>query len=385
MDKIAYFDNAATTFPKPEVVYEFMDKFYRSCGVNVGRGQYKLASKAHFITEETRNLLLELFHCENKKVVFSASATESINVVLQGLITKNTKNIYISPFEHNSITRTLHYLKNKYTFNIYQLKVNKETLEYDFDEIKKQFKENIPDFLIMSHGSNVCGLISPIEKIFSESKKYNCINIADICQTAGLIDIDLSSNIYDVAVFAGHKTLYGPFGVSGMIFKDSLNIKPLLYGGTGIDSANQDLPKEIPSRYEVGSHNIMGISGLNASLKWIKSEGIDNILRRERNNFIKLHKLLKEYSNLKIIGFKDFDSHVGVISCEFDNYTSDEIGRVLNKFNVGVRTGLHCSPLAHKFLGTFPSGTVRFSVSYFNSDEDFKQLREALSYIQDNS
>ncbi|MGB0405617.1 MAG: aminotransferase class V-fold PLP-dependent enzyme, partial [Fusobacterium sp.] len=267
MDKIAYFDNAATTFPKPEVVYKFMDEFYRSCGVNVGRGQYKLASKAHFLAEETRSLLLELFHCENKKVIFSASATESINLVLQGLITEKIKNVYITPFEHNSITRTLHYLKNKYNFNIYELEVNKETLEYKFEEIDKQFEKNIPDVLVMSHGSNVCGLISPLEKIFLESKKYNCINIVDICQTAGLIDIDLSSDIYDVAVFAGHKTLYGPFGVSGMIFKDCLNIKPLLYGGTGIDSANQDLPKDIPSRYEVGSHNIMGISGLNASLK----------------------------------------------------------------------------------------------------------------------
>ncbi|MFK4784754.1 aminotransferase class V-fold PLP-dependent enzyme [Fusobacterium sp. MFO224] len=385
MDKIAYFDNAATTFPKPEIVYKFMDEFYRSCGVNVGRGQYKLASKAHFLTEETRSLLLELFHCENKKVIFSGSATESINLVLQGLITEKIKNVYITSFEHNSITRTLHYLKNKYNFNIYELEINKETLEYKFEEIDKQFEKNIPDILVMSHGSNVCGLISPLEKIFLESKKYNCINIADICQTAGLIDIDLSSDIYDVAVFAGHKTLYGPFGVSGMIFKDSLNIKPLLYGGTGIDSANQGLPKDIPSRYEVGSHNIMGISGLNASLKWIKEIGINNISLKEKNNFIRLFKLLKEYSNIRIIGFKDFDSHVGVISCEFDNYTSDEIGKVLDKFNVGVRTGLHCSPLAHKFLGTFPSGTVRFSVSYFTSDEDFKQLREALSYIQDNS
>lgn len=385
MDRIAYFDNAATTFPKPEEVYKFMDDFYRNCGVNVGRGQYKLASKAHFITEETRNLLLELFNCENKKVVFSSSATESINLILQGLISEKTKNIYITPFEHNSITRTLHYLKSKHNFKVHQLEVNRETLEYNLEEIEKNFKENLPDILIMSHGSNVCGLISPLEKIFLESKKYNCINIADICQTAGLIDISLSSDIYDAVIFAGHKTLYGPFGISGMIFKESLNIKPLLYGGTGIDSANQDLPKDIPSRYEVGSHNIVAISGLNASLKWIKSVGIESIFKKEKNNFIRLYKLLKEFSNIRLVGFKDFDSHVGVISCEFKNYTSDEIGKVLNKFNIGVRTGLHCSPLAHEFLGTFPSGTVRFSVSYFNSDSDFEQLKEALNFIEENS
>lgn len=385
MEKIFYFDNAATTFPKPNEVYDFMNEYYRNNGVNVGRGQYSLASKANFLVEETRNLLLEFFNCNNEKVVFTSSATEAINICLQGLNWKNIKNIYISPFEHNSITRTLHFLKKKYDVNVSLLEVEKKTLKYDLEKIKFQFMNVKPDIVIISQVSNVCGLIAPVEEIFTLSKKYNSINIVDTCQSAGLVDINLGNEIYDIGIFAGHKTIYGPLGVGGFILKNNLNIAPLLYGGTGLDSANQELPKEIPSRFEVGSQNILSISGLNVALKWIKSISINNIREKEEKNKKTLYEILKNYSNIEILGIKNIDNNVGVISCNFKNYSSDEIGRVLNKFNIAVRTGLHCSPIAHKFLGTFPQGTVRFSVGYFTEEKDFEELRKALKYIKENS
>lgn len=385
MEKIYYFDNAATTFPKPNEVYDFMDKFYRENGVSVGRGQYSLAAKANFLANETRDLILNFFNCPNKKVIFTSGATEAINICLQGINFKERKNIYLSPFEHNSITRTINFLSKKYDINVHILNVDKKTLTYDMEKIEKQFILNNPDTVIISHISNVCGLIAPVEKIFTLSKKYNSLNIIDTCQSAGIIDVNIGSDIFDIGIFAGHKTLYGPFGIGGLIIKNSLEITPLLYGGTGLNSASQELPEEIPEKYEVGSQNILSISGLNRSLKWIKEISIETFRKKEEENKYRLLEILKKYSNIEIIGFKNKDKNSGVISCNFKNYSADEMGKILNKFNIAVRTGLHCSPSAHKFLGTFPGGTVRFSTGYFNTEKDFEHLEEVLTYIKENS
>lgn len=382
MSKITYFDNAATTYPKPEEVYSFMDTFYRECGVNVGRGQHKLSAKANALMEETRELLLELFHCSNKNVIFTSTATEAINLVLNGLDIPTNANVYISPFEHNAVTRMLHHLKNIINFNIEILSVDINSFSYNVNEIENQFDQKAPFCCIISHASNVCGAIAPIDDIFAISKKYNSINIVDMCQTAGLIDTDLSSDNYDYAVFEGHKTLYGPMGIGGVIAKSSINIPPLIYGGTGIESANQDMPNLVPVKYEAGSYNILAISGLNASLKWLKGIGIKNVYAKEQQLTKKLIDIIENYENITIIKPKDM---TGVVSCVFDNYSSDNIGQVLNDKNIAVRTGLHCAPYAHKFLKTFPAGTVRFSISYFNDDEDFKTLDNALQYIEENS
>lgn len=382
MDKTAYFDNAATTFPKPEEMYVFMDKFYRECGVNVGRGQHKLSAMANALMEETRELLLKLLHCENKKAIFTSTATEALNLIIKGLDIPNGACVYISPFEHNAVTRTLHYLKKTKKFDIEILIVDKTTLEYNSGEIERQFMSKKPYCVIVSHASNVCGAVAPIFEIFSAAKKFNAVTIADMCQTTGLVDTDISSDVFDYAVFEGHKTLYGPMGIGGFIAKSDIKLSPLIYGGTGIESANQDMPDEIPTKYEAGSHNIQAIAGLNAALKWIDKTRISEIYGREQRNRSRLIELLKKYDNITVIEPKN---SIGVVSCNFDNYSSDSIGNVLSERNIAVRTGLHCAPYAHKFLGTFPAGTVRFSVGYFNTDEDFEMLEKALDYIEDNS
>ncbi len=382
MDKIAYFDNAATTFPKPEEVYLFMDKFYRECGVNVGRGQHILSARANALMEETRELILSLFHCENKKVVFTPTATEALNLIINGLNIPDGACMYISPFEHNAVTRTLHNLQQRTRFDVELLEVDKGTLEYDIGKIANQFAVRKPYCVIISHASNVCGAIAPLSDIFSLAKKYDAITIVDMCQTAGLIDIDISSDNFDYIVFEGHKTLYGPMGIGGFVAKSNIQLQPLIYGGTGIESANQDMPNDIPTKYEAGTHNIQAIAGLNAALKWLKSTGIENVFAREKFNKSRLVECLKQHVNISVIEPK---SSIGVVSCVFNNYSSDSIGQVLSNNDVAVRTGLHCAPFAHRFLGTFPAGTVRFSVSYFNSDEDFKMLDKALSYIEENS
>ena len=384
MEHIAYFDNAATTFPKPDCVYDYSNQFYRTCGVNVGRGQHYLAAKAASVVKEARTELKDLLHCPNKQVVFTNSATEALNMILQGLTIHEGGNIYISPFEHNAVTRILHHLQQNEKINVIQLAVDKQTLHYDLHAIENQFLEATPHWVVITHASNVCGVVAPIKEICQAAKKSNAITIIDMSQTAGLVDIDLALDIYDFAVFAGHKTLYAPFGIAGFISSFKYKPMPILFGGTGFDSANPNMPNTIPEMYEVGSPNICAIAGLLSAIRWIKQIGIENIRAQETKNKEKLMELLREYSNIKIIEPMNTDS-IGVVSCLFDGYSSDSIGQVLSQQSVAVRTGLHCAPYAHKFLGTFPSGTVRFSVSYFNSDEDFDVLRNALDYIEENS
>ena len=381
---MVYFDNAATTYPKPETVYAFMDEFYRECGVNVGRGQHDMANKASKIYADTKQLIKELFNCHDKEVVFTSSATESLNIVLQGIKWSDNCTVYISPFEHNSVMRVLYYLQRIYKINIKQLIVKKDALEYNLEKIKYDFQDTKPDVVIMSHASNVCGLIAPIKEICDIAKEYNAVTIVDMAQTAGLIPTDLSQIKADYAVFAGHKTLYGGFGIGGLILDHTSALKPLMYGGSGIDSLSHTMPETVPERYEAGSRNIQAVAGLNSALKWVLEQGVDKIYSKEKEYTKKLIKLIKEFSNIKIIGFKDADSNIGVISCLFDGYSSDNIGQVLNEKGIAVRTGLHCSPVAHEFFGTSPEGTVRFSVGYFNTDEDLAKLREALEYIELN-
>ena len=379
-----YFDNAATTYPKPEQVYSFMNQFYRECGVNVGRGQHDMANRAYRLFAETKQLVKELLNCNDKEVVFTSSATEALNVILQGIKWDNDYTVYVSPFEHNSVMRVLYYLQDAYKINIKQLTVSKSTLLYDLEKIKYDFQENRPDVVVASHASNVCGLIAPIKEICILAKEYNAVTVIDMAQTAGLIPTNLSDIEVDFAVFAGHKMLYGGFGIGGIIMNSSVGVKPLIYGGTGIDSASRTMPETIPERYEAGSHNIQAIAGLNAALKWIMGIGVENIYAKEKEYTKRLVETISEFSNINLVGYKDNESNIGVISCVFDGYSSDNIGQVLNEQEIAVRTGLHCAPIAHKYLGTFPDGTVRFSVGYFNTDEDLRKLKNTLDYIELN-
>lgn len=381
-EHIAYFDNAATSFPKPEAVYRAMDDCARNYGVSMGRGQHLLSAKASHVADETRELLLQLFHCTNKKVVFTNTATEALNIILTSQIISEKCIVYISPFEHNAVTRTLHHIAENKHIKIRQLMVDSATLCYDIHAIQQQFQDEHPHCVIISHASNVTGAVAPIRDIFSLAKRYNSVTIADMCQTTGLIDTDISSSDFDYVVFAGHKTLYGPLGISGFICQYPEQLPPLIYGGTGIESANQDMPMSSPERFEAGSHSSIAIAGLNASVKWILDTGIQNVYEREQDNKRRLVELLTQYDNIRII---QAENQIGLISCLFNQYSSDEVGQVLSEQHIAFRSGLHCAPYAHRFINTFPAGTVRFSVGYFNTEDDFSMLDHALQYIYENS
>lgn len=377
---MAYFDNAATTFPKPECVYQQMDQFYRQIGGSVGRGNYGRAVSAKCLVDETRELLKSLLHCPTKQVAFEPTATLSLNIIIQGLIQAGAKNIYISPFEHNAVTRTLHHYEEVQQIQVHQLSATK-ALEYDLERIRYQFDSSKPDLVIVSHASNVIGLIAPVEDIFRIAKGYGAHTVLDMAQTAGLVDCNIGQELFDFAVFAGHKTLLGPTGISGFVMKPDIKFPSVLFGGTGFESANQDMPNTLPERFEFGTMNTSGIGGLNAALRWITEKGTSNLYTKELEKRAQLLDLLSKYDFIQIIGNVEGRQYVGIISCVIDGISSDIAGQIFAERNIAVRTGLHCAPLAHQFLGTYPAGTIRFSVNHFTSDEDFDELEQVLDGI----
>lgn len=378
---MAYFDNAATSYPKPDAVYSFMDYFYRNFGGSAGRGNYSLANTANHLMDETRSLLCEILHCPSKQVIFTPTATIALNIIIQGVIEKGVQTVYISPFEHNAVTRTLHHFEDEGRIVIRELAVS-ESFQFDFERIKYQFDETRPELVVISHASNVIGLIAPVEQLFALSKQYGATTLVDMAQTAGLVDLNVGLETVDFAVFAGHKSLLGPTGISGFLMKPGFDLPPILFGGTGFDSANQNMPSSIPEKFEMGTINIVGLAGLNASVKWIKEQSIARLYAKELALREKLISLLKEYEFITIVGNVEDCKYVGIVSCVVDGISSDSLGCIFSERGISVRTGLQCAPKAHQFLGTYPAGTIRFSVNALTSDKDFEDLRHALDDIE---
>lgn len=378
---VGYFDNAATTFPKPPCVYEFADSTYRECGGNIGRGSNPIAKSAGSIAQKTKGLLKELFHCEGKQVVFTPSATDALNRIILGIGLSNGDYVYHTPFEHNAVTRPLHHLKTVFGVQTEALSFSEQTFLPDLSKIEEQFAQNNPRAVVMTHVSNVCGVVVPFEGIAKLAKRYNAVVVLDMSQSAGLIDTNLSSPLVDYAVFAGHKTLFGPFGIGGFVCLKDARLNPVIFGGNGVNSVEQEMPSEISKMIEVGSQNIYAIAGLHASVEWIMSNGIESIYNQESNNRDTLLALLRQYDNIAMVGISESVEQTGVVSTRFDGYSPDEIELALGKLGISVRSGIHCAPAAHRFLGTLPEGTVRFSVSALTRQQDFNQLQLALDEI----
>ncbi len=384
MEKTIYFDNAATTFPKPNKVYEDMDRNYRSFGVNAGRSSYKLAREASNLISETRKKLATLVNYDQEeKVIFSSSATIALNQIIGGLDWDENKTVYVTPFEHSAIMRPLNYIKDKFNIKIEIIPFDPVTFELDIAELNLKFSRNYPDFIFMSHVSNVTGFILPIEEIIQASEQYNSVVALDCSQSMGLIPIDVNKIKADYFVFAGHKTLYGPFGIGGFIDKSKVKLSEIITGGTGSDSLNLKMPDIYPGKYEAASPNILSIAGLNSALDWIKDVGIDNIRDKEIKLTKELIEGLKDIDEIKMYLPKNLDNHVGIVSFNLENYNPDELGQIFDEdFNIAVRTGYHCAPLIHDFLNTVDrNGTVRLSLSYFNSDDEVEYVIRCLKEL----
>ena len=342
-----------------------------------------MAQTAGTLIEETRTLIQRVLQCPAKQVIFEPTATIALNIIIQGIIKLGIRNVYISPFEHNAVTRTLHHFEKNGAIKVHKLVVTQE-IKYDLEKIRYQFENIKPDFVIISHASNTIGLVAPVEEVFSLAKRFGAYTLVDMAQTAGLVNLNVGLNTIDFAVFAGHKTLYGPTGISGFVMEPSIELPPVIFGGTGYESANQDMPESLPEKYEMGTINIAGMAGLNAALKWILETSKEVLIRREEENRLRLLEIINDYDYLHVVGNVHDQQYVGIVSCIMDGISSDSAARIFEQQDISVRTGLQCAPLAHQFLGTYPAGTIRFSVSYFTTDEDFQKLQEALDFIEEN-
>lgn len=383
MSDIAYFDNAATTFPKPACVYDFADSFYRNSGGNIGRGGNALAAAAGDIARRAKDNLRELYACPASEVVFTSSATDALNRILLGLDLEPGDHVYVTPFEHNAVTRPLHHLVKANGIEVDVLPFDGETLLPCLAEISDAFQAAPPRLVVLTHASNVCGAVVPVEEICELAKGHGATTVLDMSQTFGLLPLSLASDIFDFAVFAGHKTLYGPFGIGGFICKRGTRLRPVYFGGNGINSVEQNMPDDIVQMEEIASQNTYAIAGLKASTDWILREGMSSVREAEAANRDNLLSLLRQCHALSIVRDDMACERIGVVSALFDGLSPDEAELVLGRLGVAVRSGIQCAPFAHRFLGTLPGGTVRFSVSTLASHHDFEMLGAALDTIED--
>ena len=379
-----YLDNAATTFPKPECVYDTVDSVQRTIAVNVGRGSYRVAKEAMKIVDETRALLASLVHSEPDRVVFTPSATIAANEIILGLEWSDYKNVYVTPFEHNAIVRPLHIQSEKYGFKLRMLPFDYRTHEPDIDEMKRQFAVAPPDYVFLNAVSNVTGTVIPVDEIAKLAKEYDTLVIVDGSQSLGLIETDLSRSPIDLLIFAGHKNLCASWGIGGFICNCEHLPKPVLAGGTGSDSLNPEMSGGIPAAFEFASQNIIAIASLDASLKWLGETGIDNI-RKRKDELIS--RLISGLSELGAILYLPYEGcrHTSVLSFNLQGYEAGEVGMILNEdFDIAVRTGYHCAPFVHELLGTTRTkGTVRVSPGFFNTEADIDALIHAVKELSE--
>ena len=381
MPETAYFDNAATTFPKPSVVYDYADSFYRNSGGNIGRGGNALAVAAGEIAKAAKNNLKKLYDCPADEVIFTASATDALNRILLGLNLTKGDVVYCTPFEHNAVTRPLFHLVETTGIRIEILPFDDETFVPRYEEIEEAFAAQPPRLVVMTHASNVCGAVVPVETVARMAKAYDATTVIDMSQTAGLLPLQLSSDLFDFAVFAGHKTLYGPFGIGGFFCKRGAKLSPVFFGGNGVNSVEQRLPENIVQMEEIGSQNTYAIAGLKASTDWLLKQGLEAIRKIEMENRDRLLECLRAAGFCSLIGEGMECERIGVVSALFDGYSPDEGEMVLGRCGVAVRSGIQCAPYAHRFLGTLPAGTIRFSVSALTGDPEFDALERALDAI----
>ena len=379
---MVYLDNAATTFPKPESVYVAMDKINREGSVNAGRGSYKLAQNASELIVDTKMKIRQLVHLDiSAAVIFSPSITIAMNQIISGLHLRENAVVYVSPYEHNAVARSLFKLSKEIALVIKELPLD-DNLEIDIEKMKYEFSKDKPDAVFCTHVSNVTGYILPIKEIFAEAKKHGSINVLDSAQSMGLIELRADLIDVDLIGFAGHKTLYGPFGIGGFINVSGIDLDTFIAGGTGSDSLNLEMPSGKESKFESASINIIAVAGLNAALVNLNQK---EHLAYEQELTSYLIEKLSLIKGIKLYLPGSTEKHVGIVSFTLDDMNSEDVGIILDEdFNIAVRTGYHCAPYIHKYLRDERFlGTIRVGLSQFTTKSDIDQLIDALEEIKE--
>ena len=380
-----YFDNGATTFPKPFSVRKSVNDAMSNYGANPGRSGHIMSVKSSEIMFSCRENAAKLFGSANpENVIFTLNCTSALNTVIKGIL-KSGDHAVISSLEHNAVVRPLEALKkNKIEYSVAKCVPYDE--EQTIENFRNEFKANTK-LVICTHASNVFGVKLPIERIAALCRLNGILFCVDAAQSAGTADINLSDSCIDFLCTAGHKGLYGPMGTGLLIINSETTPDSLIQGGTGSDSANLNQPEILPDKYESGTPNLPGIAGLNAGIKFVLNRKPNKIYNSELSLAKTLYEKLKRTENVILYThIPDINNSVPVISFNIKNTESETVAKILNdNYNIAVRAGLHCAPLAHKSFGTQDTGTVRAVVSAFTDKNDVIYFANAVRSISKNN
>jgi cysteine desulfurase family protein len=376
-----YFNNAATSWPKPDIVYQAADEFFRSSGINPGRSGTSGEQDAAQIIFETREKIADFFSIGNSaQLVFNSGSTESLNTVIKGVLEKGD-HVITSKLEHNSVLRPLERLKTEKEITVDYIEFNPKTAEIEYQSLKNAVKNNTK-LIIISHASNVLGTVNNLQRIGEIAAAEDILFLVDAAQTAGVIPIDVDKMKIDFLAVPGHKSLFGPPGIGALYVRDHELIRPLKEGGTGTNSLSVQQPKIMPDYLEAGTLNTPGIIGLGAGIEFIQTEGLKLIHQQEMRLLKKLINGLKILPEIKIYGKKDIDNRTAVTAFNLAALSSNQLAfKLQHEYNIQLRGGLHCAPLLHKFLGTDNQGMLRLSPGYFNTEAEVDEFLNILETI----
>jgi cysteine desulfurase / selenocysteine lyase len=367
-----YLDNAATSFPKPEETVRFLTNFVTSIGGNPGRGGHPLSIEAARIIFECREKLAELIHVSaSERVIFTLNGTDSLNFAIRGLL-KPGDHVVTTMMEHNSVMRPLTFLQKTQSVKVSMARCS-PVGKIDLDHLRSSLNSKTRA-VIINHGSNVTGAIQPLDKI--RAVIGDRILIVDACQTIGNLPIDVDGQGIDILSFSCHKACLGTQGVGALAIRDGIDLTPLRFGGTGSSSESIEQPDMLPDKYECGTPNSPGIAALLGGLTFIEKVGLDVIAARKKVLRNRLIEGLLRVNGVRLYCDREDACTLPVISANLEGVSPSDIGYECNKAGICVRVGLHCSPLAHQTIGTFPGGAVRISPGYFNSEDDIEQVVE---------
>ncbi len=376
-----YFDNAATSWPKPEAVYRAPEIQMREASGNPGRSGHTRTLEADRLIYRTREALGRLFNISDpSRVIFAYNATDALNIALKGFLKKGD-HVLFTAMEHNSVLRPLARLREDGIIDTTMIPCSKEGLP-DLDYLEQAYHSNT-SLLVVNHASNVTGTIAPLEAIIASAHKRGAKVLVDAAQTAGVIPVDVIKDRIDILAFTGHKGLLGPTGTGGLYVKPGIDLKPLREGGTGSQSESDRHPESMPERLEAGTLNSSGLAGLLEGVNFILDQGLENIRQVEEGLRGYLWEKLEDIGGITLYGPGHVPGQtVAVTSFTVDGADCGEIGYILEStYGILCRTGLHCAPLAHQATGTFPAGTVRLSPGYFTGKKDIDYLVDALYEI----
>lgn len=373
-----YLDSAATSYHKPETVAEAVAEAIRHMG-NAGRGVHGASLDASRMIYETRQMVAELFHAgDASRVAFTANSTESLNMAIQGILNPGD-HVITTVMEHNSVLRPLYLME--------QRGVELTILPLDEDGLiaPENFRLNVKEntrAVVCTHGSNLTGDMNDLKAIGEVCRENGILFVVDASQSAGVFPIDMEEMNIDILCFTGHKSLMGPQGTGGICVREGVKVQSLLAGGSGVHSYSKVHPQQMPTALEAGTLNSHGLAGLHASLQFLKRTGLDVIREREHQLMSRFYEGVKNLPEVKVYGNFQTENRAPIVTLNIGDYDSGEVADELAEvYGIYTRAGAHCAPLMHDALGTVEQGAVRFSFSYFNTEEEIDQAIEAVTTI----